>query len=365
MAFGVVQGEMLRVTKIDRCGKPLAGNSNRLVTDGFIRINLDPELKAAEVLEQNNAAGKACVSGRTPPERKWWNVEAQFCFVDPDLYSLVTAWARVLDYAGKPIGFRDQKEVESKTGVAFEVWTGVGDDDGCEPPLNDEMFSAETSGQEGGYLLFGGTEFVSGALTVESGVSTFTMTGRTIAMPRWGRGPYNVAAIDANGTPGRLLQPTSKKEHITLFSTPVPPPEPTDGAVPLAISSIFVAPDYYIGGPANEPAAAIAPDQVAAGQGYEVTITGGPTAGDFKLGIEYPDGSELPTGVITYNSTPGAAKTAVVAVDDGYDASDWNVTGTNLPAGTITIVPPDGVTLTVADNDLTGGTSPTVHIDPA
>lgn len=365
MAFAVVKGLALRATKINSCGKPIEGASNRLITDGFIRVNLDPNMKAREELEQTNAAGKVCVTDTTPPERKWWNTEIQFCNVDPDLHSLITGWARVLDYDDKPIGFRDQAEVDTDYGVAFELWTGGSDDDDCEVPTNDSIFSAASSGKSYGYLLFGGTEFVSGAVTVEAGVSTFTLTGITIAMPHWGRGPYNVAGTDALGTPGRLLVPTSKSEHITLFRTPVPPPEPTDGALPLAISTLFVAPDYYFGGPANEPAADVAPDQVAAGQGYAVTITGVPTGGTFSLNAIYPGGTTIETGTILFNSTPGQLKTVLVANDDGYTASDWTVTGTNLPAGTITVIPPDGVTLEPQDNNLTGGTSPTVHVAAA
>jgi hypothetical protein len=358
VSFAVVKGLALRASKIDRCGKPLAGASNRLVTEGFIRVNLDPELKAAEDLEQTNAAGKVCVQGRTPPERKWWNVEIQFCDVDPDLYSLITGWARVLDWDDNPIGFRDQKEVNADTGVAFEVWTGVGDDDGCEIPLDDSIFSAAASGASHGYLLFGGTEFISGALTVESGVATFTMTGRTIAMPHWGRGPYNVAATDASGTPGRLLVPTSKSEHITLFSTPVVPPEVTDGADALAIQTLFAAPPYYYGASSAD----VAPEQAAEDQGYNVTITGVPTGGNWSSMVTYPGGETLETGVILFNSTPGQLLTILAALDDGYTASDWTVTGTNLPAGTINVIPPDGVTFEPEDNGLTGGTTPAAHV---
>lgn len=370
MAFGVIKGLALRATKTDSCAKPLAGEANRLVTDGFIRVNLDPNMKAAEDLEQTNAAGKVCVSGRTPPERKWWNVEIQFCNVDPDLYSLICGWARVLDYAGKPIGFRDRKDVDTDSGVMFEVWTGVGDDDSCVIPTDDTIFSAATSGKQYGYLGFAGTEFVSGALTVEAGVATFTLTGRTVAPKNWGRGPYNVAAIDSSGTAGRLLVPAYDPDddnHLLLFSTPIAPPEPTNGAVPLAIGTIFVPPDYYFGSPSGgtADAADVAPDQVAVGQGYDVTITGVPTGGTWSALVTYPGGESLETGPILFNSTPAQLKTILVALDDGYDASDWNATGTNLPAGTINVVPPDGVTLEPEDNGLTGGTTPAVHVNPA
>ncbi|AER47668.1 hypothetical protein [Mycolicibacterium goodii] len=264
MAFAVVKGEMLRVTKVDSCGKPLQGPANRLVTDGYIRFNIDPEMKAREDIEQTNAAGKVCVSANTPAERKWWNIEAQLCGVDPDLFALIASWSRVLDSDNKPIGVKDRKAVETKTGVMFEVWTGGDDDDGCEIPEDDSIFSTTVGGPQNGYLAIGGKEFtLSSGVTVEAGASTFTLTGRSFAPKHWGRGPYNVASIDANGTPGRLLVPLYdpvEENHLALFTTPVPPPEPTNGAVPLAIQSIFTGPDNaYFGANATD----VAPDQPA------------------------------------------------------------------------------------------------------
>lgn len=50
MAFAVVKGYALRVTKVDSCGLPIQGNANRIVTEGFIRVNLDPNMKEANVI---------------------------------------------------------------------------------------------------------------------------------------------------------------------------------------------------------------------------------------------------------------------------------------------------------------------------
>jgi hypothetical protein len=101
-----------------------------------------------------------------------------------------------------------------------------------------------------------------GDIAIGATVASLTVTGRTIAMPHWGMGPYNVAA-DAEGDAVRLLQPTSKSEHLTVFRTPIAPPEPTAGAVALGTSTVFVAPNYYYGGPAAEPAIPVAPPQAA------------------------------------------------------------------------------------------------------
>lgn len=368
MAYAVVRGERLRVTKTNKCGRPLQGAANRLVTDGFIEIALTPEMKAAEELETTNAAGKVCVKDRTPAERKRWNVSINLCDVDPDLWSLLASWTRILDYDGNPIGVRDRKLADNTTGVMFELWTGGEGDSDCPIPTDDSIFSEIGTGENWGYLSFLGREFVADGLTVNAQPSTFSFNGITREAEQWGRGPYNVAAIDSDLTPGRLLVPFYDEEddnQIIMFRTPVAPPEVTDGAVPLNISSLFVAPDFYFGGPGNAPAADVAPEQPDNGDGTNVTLTGGPTGGDFDLTVHYPNGSTLDAETILFNSTPAQAKTILVALDDGYTASDWTTSGANLPTGPLTIVPPPGVTLTVGANNLSGGTAPAVVLAPA
>ena len=261
--FPIVKGTRLRATKINSCGLPVAGPANRLVTTGFVTAKISAVMKDAEELEQTNAEGKVCVTDRTPPTRKYYTAELELCNVNTGLISMFTGWEQVLDHANAPVGFRDQPEVEADYGVALEIWTGGKADDDCPVPETDDIFSHTGSGKQYGYLLLGGTEFTMGDIEVGAQVSTLTLSGITVAMPQWGRGPYNVAAIDAAGTPGRLLSPLNDKSHVTLFRTPVAPPEVTKGSEPvkLEVASIFTDPDFYFGGPSNAPAADVAPAQ--------------------------------------------------------------------------------------------------------
>lgn len=361
-AFPVVKGTRLRATKINNCGMPVAGPGNRIVTKGFVSVGLRKVTKDAKDLTQENAEGDICVEDRTPPVRRWYTPAVELCNVDPELITLLNGWQKVLDYKDDPNGFRDDPHVETEFGVALEIWTGGRGDDDCPSPTDDTIFSTGGSGKKYGYFLFGGTEWDLGDITIRAEVATFTMTGRTIAIPHWGRGPYNVAGTDASGTPGRLLVPVGQKEHLTVFRTPVPPPEPTDGAVALATTAVFTSPNFYYGGPGNAPAATVAPPQAASNASHAITITGVPTGGTFTLVVHYPDSSTMTTAAIPYNAAPGDVEAALVALDDGYDGTDWDSSGTALPAGTVNIVPPDGVTLTVGTNSLTGGTSPAVHV---
>lgn len=350
MAFAVVKGYALRATKTDACGKPIEGPANRIVTDGFIRVNLDPNMKDANELTQENAAGKECVSDRTPAERRWWNIEAQLCGVDPDLWALLASWARIVDFDGNPIGVRDRKSVDDQSGVMIEVWTGGQGDDDCPIPEDDSIFSAATSGKQYGYLAFCGNEFVSSALTVAAEVGTFTFTGRTIAPKHWGRSPYNVAAIDSSGTPGRLLTPIYDpvdENHLALFRTPVPPPEPTDGACALAIQSIFTGGSAYFG-----PAAVdVAPPQpICNGKVYTVAVTG---TGNWVALVGTEDTANIP-----HTALPAAVQSAIEALPNvavgqvqvAGTAGNYTVTldpslpaltadGAGLAGGTVTVTP--------------------------
>lgn len=346
----VVLGLKMRITAVDACGVPIQGNANSLVTDGFIKTTLSPELRQRNDLEQTNAAGQVCVSASVPAERKWWNAAIEFCGVDPDAFSLLTQWARVLDYDGNPVGFIDQSRVSSDTGVAIELWTGGDGDDDCPPPTSDSIFSAASSGKNYGYLLFMGKEFVSGDIGVEANPSTFSFNGQTFAPKGWGRGPYNVAAIDSAGTAGRLLVPAynaDKENHLVFFRTPVKPPESTGGACELAIQSVFTDPDFYYGSDDGDPAADVAPAQpMCGGKKYTVAVTG---TGNFKLKV----GTDA-TANIAATALPSAVQSAIEALAS-VAVGQVRVTGT---AGNYTVTLDKSLGALTADSTgLTGGTA--------
>lgn len=261
--FPVVKGLKLRATKINRCGLPIAGNTNRLVTDGFVSVRLNPVMKDANELEQENAEGKVCVMDRTPAVRKHYDVEIELCQVNTGLIAMFNGWSQVIDHANNPIGFQDSPNVDDQFGVALEVWTGGRSDADCEPVTSDAVFTAPGTGMSYGYLLFGATEFTLGNVEIGANISTFTLSGITIPIPQWGRGPYNVAATNAAGAPGRLLAPVGDDAHFTMFRTPIAPPPVTPGNKPakLSTTTLFTGTTYYFGGPANAPAAAVAPEQ--------------------------------------------------------------------------------------------------------
>jgi len=94
----------------------------------------------------------------------------------------------------------------------------------------------------------------------------------------------------------------------------------------------------------------------AATTDWTATITGSPTGGTFTL--TYGGNTTAP---IAFNATASAVKSALAALDDGYSASDWTVTG----SGPYAITTPAAGALTANGSGLTGGTTPNVTVAAA
>lgn len=311
----VVRGKRLRVTRVDRCGMPLAGPKAQQVTKGFISINYSQEMKDAEDLEQTNADGEVCVSDRTPPEIKWVNIEAEFCDVDVELLSIMTGLPQVLDYRNRPGGFRINNTVPVDEGFALELWSGTAGDD-CDEPEDDSILEATSPILEYGYWLAPAVvEGVIGDIEIGASVATFTVTGRAVSAPRWGRGPYQVVATDGQNTPGRLLSPIRRKEFIHVEKTTIAPPPVSDGAQALTLPT-----PYY------EPAVEPSPPQVRV-----VSLPEGTTGGTFTLTF----GGET-TGPLAHDASAGDVESALAALG-GLGSDKVAVSGPSGGAWTVTI----------------------------
>lgn len=354
--YGVVKGLMARFTLTDGCGMPIAGPRSRIVSKAFVTATGSPQMRERQDIEQNNADGSVGVSDSTRAQRKWWNVAFDFSKINTDVFNMLLDWELILGYDGSAIGVGDVKETRPNRAVMVELWSGVGADDECDdvPTTDDILTSGVISSANTGYTAWCVKEFaLSSDYVIGESVSTFSATGRTVNATRWGRGPYNVMPIDAQGTPGRLLKPIPVGRHITTFETSVPFPEPTGGACPLILPS-----PYY-----GLTAAETAPEQpacdaVGTNEEQSVTVTGSPTGGTFTLAL-----LGYVTTSLAYNAATSVVQAALEALGS-IGTGNVTVTGTPGDYDVEFVGELAGVNLPtmVATASLTGGTTPGVTV---
>ena len=214
--FTVVRGKRLRVTRLDDCGNPPASEAEcaLVVTKGFITVGLSSDTEDGTDITQMNADGDLCVVDRSRDQFKRWNVEAEFCDVDPNLLSLMSNVSVETDWNDDVVGVRGYQGAPEGA-FALELWTGVPGTD-CVPGEPAQF----------GYLLLPFViPGVLGDITIENGAATFTVGGFTRGSGGWGVGPYDVVPVDAQNTAGPLGTAMASDEHHLMRLTTIAPPD--------------------------------------------------------------------------------------------------------------------------------------------
>lgn len=222
----LVRGRMMRVTRLDGCGRPIYGPDSVVTSKGFVTVTYTANIDDGEEVNLPNATGERCVYEPAVPTFLGYTVEVEFCQVDPDMFAMMTGQETVTDAFGDVIGFTMDTAISTlDTAFALEVWSGSPATSGCA-----------TEGGTGnfGYILLpflqGG---VLGDFTIENDAITFTITNAaTRDGAGWGVGPYDVV-LDAGLEPAPLLDPLTPTKHLLLLITQVAPPEAQCGARPL------------------------------------------------------------------------------------------------------------------------------------
>lgn len=214
--FSLLRGEVMRATRLDRCGRIVDAACSTIVTDGFISVAFTSNVTEGETITVTKANGKQCVNDTPPSEFDSVGATITFCNVDPELYAMLTNQPVEYDALGDAVGFRLRKGVSlAGSGVGLELWSNV----------PGEL----CAGGEGswGYLVLpflqGG---VLGDFTLENNAVTFTIQSMvTKSGNEWGSGPYDVVP-DADGAPAPLNEPLTTDDHFLVRWTNVAPPEP-------------------------------------------------------------------------------------------------------------------------------------------
>lgn len=222
----LVRGKVIRVTRLDGCGRPVNGDDSVGVTDGFVSVQLTQNTTESDSITVTNANGENCVNVPSKTTLSNYTAQIQFCVADPAVLSLITGQDVVIDQTtGDIIGFDVESGVDpTQSGWALEIWTGAGNTDQCDPATQGNF----------GYILVpflqGGT---LGDYTIENGAVNFSIANaQTIDGSQWGVGPYDVQVIGGVASP--LSKPVSARQHQrVLLANVAEPPEPFCGLRPL------------------------------------------------------------------------------------------------------------------------------------
>ena len=220
-----VLGKRLRLTRLDVCGNvPEAAALDAVVTTkGFISVGLTAEVETGTEIMTRRADGSICVNERLSDEFKRFNVEIEFCGVDPGTLSVTTNAKVYNDYQEDPRGFTvGEGKIEGK--YALELWTGLSGQ-ACVPGAEEAS----------GYLLL---PFVQAGVLGDISVNgenavTFSMTGGfTKGGNAWGVGPYDVLMDDASA-PAPLPTAIDTFDHLLMIDTALAPPAEAEGLQPM------------------------------------------------------------------------------------------------------------------------------------
>lgn len=221
-----LQGETLRVTRLDVCGNPEFGDCAFGVSDGFVSATITPNTEEGERFLQRNANGKAIVNQRGKPILNWYDVSIQFAEVDPELFTILTGLDPYYDDQDRVIGFPVTESQFATANFGLELWMGNAEEV-CPP--------------DGAPLPFYGYNLLpwvtEGALMEDIAITndliTFTVVGRTRKGTPWGVGPYDVV-LDAAEDPAPLYTPIPTDTHHLPIWTQLAPPAPECGCLSLS-----------------------------------------------------------------------------------------------------------------------------------
>lgn len=218
-----VRGTALRATALNSCCTPVTNACGVVVTTGFVSVVVTQENDAATVIKLKSANDKVCVYDPGCDSLLDLSVVIDLCQVNPDLITMMTGQAKILDFAGNAVGFRRSTDLACNNRYALEVWTDI---------PNAACVGTPPTKQYGYYLLpCLRNSVITGPITIDSSNAiTVQITAKTTIPSLWGTGPqtadnaYKVVPIDSSNTAGYLLVPIGTSDHDNVQLTSIAPP---------------------------------------------------------------------------------------------------------------------------------------------
>ncbi len=222
----LIQGTVMRATRLDASGSPDPGDDGFIATDGFISVTMKENVEAPTEIKVKKANGTFCVNQRSRPQLNWIEVSIVVCQVMPEMFELLTGSPLVFDDATptpNAVGFRTSTDTYATANFGLELWT--------------ELDAANGGGTRWGYLLLPWLkEGAMGDVVVENGPLSFTLNTITSAGSDWGTGPYDIRK-DRLGVSRPLITPIEAVDHRHMQFTSLAPPASVCGFQTLVLPS--------------------------------------------------------------------------------------------------------------------------------
>jgi len=211
----LAEGDTIRLTRVDDCGRPVEGADNAFVDDCWAEVVMSPNVEDGTDISFKAMSGRSCGFKKGCPTFNGFDVNGKFFSASPEIIDILTGNPVYLDFAGNPIGW-DDCQVQCRGGFALEIWQNVLGVE-CE------------EGEEGlwfYWLLPWLTNGMLGEVTVGPEGVTFELTAATRAGGGWELGPWDVQLQDDSPSPvvGPLLTVVGSDCHRRAFLTAVAPP---------------------------------------------------------------------------------------------------------------------------------------------
>lgn len=219
-----LQGETMRVTRLDVCGNPDFGECAYAVSEGYVSVTMTPNSEEGERFLQRGANGNAIVNQRGRPILNWYDVSIVFAEVDPELFTIITGLEPYMDDQDRVIGFPVTESEFATANFALEAWMGNAEEaclPGALPFYGYNLLPWVTEGA------------LTGDLVIQNDLITFTVAGRTRKGTPWATGPYDVVLLEA-GTPSPLHTAIPDDTHHLPIWTQLAPPTASCGCLSLS-----------------------------------------------------------------------------------------------------------------------------------
>jgi hypothetical protein len=220
----VIKSCLARFIRLDECGSIVVGPSSVLTTKGYISVTATAQLETGEEFILKNACGELCVNEKDADQFKRYDLEMEFCQVDPELLELISGARLLVDGGGTSRGFAHGENPLTEN-FSLELWTKV-------------TPSVCGAGEGAEWYWFAFPWVTNGVLndvTFENGPITLTVTASSHgAGSDWGRGlgPDCILPSGAEAT---------SVDHLMAYLTNVQPPEVVCGLQAVAAPDLICA----------------------------------------------------------------------------------------------------------------------------